>query len=827
MRKISTIQRLSLRTHHGSRRLRNGILFAATASTPLLGSTAYGGSYSFTYSGATAGDFGVATFYAPTATFGSADTFVFNKAQPFGLITNTAAHSVGFITFDTGIGSVVLGTVAGGAFSLTSAGAIQNTTTLTGSGITDTVNAPIVILGATTTTGGVGSFLSNSGTSSNILNIGGPISGASLTTVSGGTTLDIGGTNTGANLISGGVSNGTGAGSLSVTKVNVGNWILSGTNTFTGSLSTTNGMLDVTGTALSAGTVQVSGAVTNAASAFPSMTLDYTGGQAAIVGSTSRLNFTDGTLTLLGTGSGVQTVGSIGALSNGVGTLVLNNEPLVVTSNTFARSTGATAFIDTSRAPVTFTSKSGTFGAVVVYDGTGIGIGSVNTSTGQLTRLTTANTTALPAQTGSSATNYYVSGTVATTGNVAANTLTIDSTSPGALTLAGTSSLALNSLAIFDSAGGALTGGSAYNINGGTLGGGTAASGELLFHQFSAGTLTVGSVLNVGGNGFSKDGPGALLVTSTNSFTGNVVVSGGTLSLGTSSSTGSLALATAAGTGALGAGTNNLYLGPTATVDLNGQYLAVNLLQGNGTITNSAAGNATLTISTGNAGFGTNFFIRDGGAGSGTVSVVDLSTGVASAQGFYTSSTFSGGLTVSTGNTATVLNANRYGVNGAYGTGTLTLQSGGTDFAGTSSGVFSNAIVINGNFNYIDNDAFLTLAGKLSGAGSVLINGNGSTTFTGDPSAFVGSLDIENSGGKNQTIAAFAIASATALNFSNGNIYLNQRTNGTTLNNIGLLYQSPGSGTVLIGALNAGSMTGGSTLNFGQRCGNFGIRRHH
>ena len=96
-----------------------------------------------------------------------------------------------------------------------------------------------------------------------------------------------------------------------------------------------------------------------------------------------------------------------------------------------------------------------------------------------------------------------------------ANTLTL----PGAVTL---------------NAGGALVGSqvgaNATAISGGTL---TLATNELLIHQFNTGgALTVNSVLaNNGANptSLTKAGPGLLVLTGANTYTGVTTVGGGTL----------------------------------------------------------------------------------------------------------------------------------------------------------------------------------------------------------------------------------------------------------------------------------------------------------
>ena len=123
---------------------------------------------------------------------------------------------------------------------LSSSGTTQILYTLTATNAVETINAPLAIQGA----GGTYIFANNSangaGVGAGTLNFGGGITGGAA----GATVLTLSGSNTNANTISGVIANGS-ATSLSINKSGAGTWKLSGANTFTGSLISLGGTLDV------------------------------------------------------------------------------------------------------------------------------------------------------------------------------------------------------------------------------------------------------------------------------------------------------------------------------------------------------------------------------------------------------------------------------------------------------------------------------------------------------------------------------------------------------------------------------------------------------
>jgi autotransporter-associated beta strand protein len=138
------------------------------------------------------------------------------------------------INFGSEAGSYFIGSTSGSPLLLTSGGSIQIFNTLTTAGVTETVNAPLIIQGAS----GTYTLANNSSDSLSVLKIGGSVVGDAA----GATVLTLTGTNTGINTLSGVIANGT-ATTLGITKTDVGNWNLTGANTHTGTTTVSAGTL--------------------------------------------------------------------------------------------------------------------------------------------------------------------------------------------------------------------------------------------------------------------------------------------------------------------------------------------------------------------------------------------------------------------------------------------------------------------------------------------------------------------------------------------------------------------------------------------------------
>jgi autotransporter-associated beta strand protein len=133
----------------------------------------------------------------------------------------------------------------------------------------------------------------------------------------------------------------------------------------------------------------------------------------------------------------------------------------------------------------------------------------------------------------------YVTSTDPTTW-VAANNISLTgnpisdipaSTTINTLKLGGTSALTLDGTFTLAAGGLLVTGSGANSISGNTLEG--ASGADLIIHQFSTGDLTISSTLadNGGATALTKSGPGRLVITGTDSMTGNNYLNGGIVSV--------------------------------------------------------------------------------------------------------------------------------------------------------------------------------------------------------------------------------------------------------------------------------------------------------
>ncbi|HEY8967394.1 MAG TPA: hypothetical protein VIM58_13170, partial [Candidatus Methylacidiphilales bacterium] len=187
-----------------------------------------------TWNGATDANWATSTNWSavPGATTGTtnADIATFNTdpGTGFGGASNPividANRNVKSLLFDTSAGSYVIGAAAGNALVLTGGGSITLAATATGTNLTETINAPLVLSGSYAIT-------NNAPTASNDgFRIGGNISGGSATTLM---TLTLNGSGLGNNVVSGNISNGLDTGGLALS-LSGGSWTLTGNNTYTG-----------------------------------------------------------------------------------------------------------------------------------------------------------------------------------------------------------------------------------------------------------------------------------------------------------------------------------------------------------------------------------------------------------------------------------------------------------------------------------------------------------------------------------------------------------------------------------------------------------------
>ena len=751
------------------------VLFACLS----LASTAHAATVSWT--GATGGDWDTGANWSGSAKPLTADLALFNTA--LASVTNAVAdQTVRQISFDTNAGTAsgnfTLGTTGGNNLTLNSSFATQVGTqilsTLTGTGKTINVNAPLSLASSTYI------VANNSADSSNTLNFGGAISASASGTV----TLTLAGANKGTNTISGAISNGS-ATTFGVTKGlgGAGTWILSGANTYNGGTAINNGILQLNagagGSLNSASTLTFSGGFYNGA-----FILDNTGASGAINQSLT-----------MGSISGGDAVIRINRVAAQNLTLTLSTLTFPSNQATLNYLTSGTPGVNGTDSKIVITGRSaGTLASNIYFNGSnfayydaagyvrGINYGTDGSSA------TSAGTTSIA----SPATWQQVTGAVTAQNTAAFPNLLISGAND--FTLAASQTVTLTS--VLKSGGGAsiISGGSGI-----TLGG----SNNYFRVDSASDSLTVSNA--IGGSGrFVKSGSGTLILSGSNNFSGELALNDGVVNIQNAN-----ALGTTAGVTNLRGGALQIQGGITVTgetLNLAGMGMnndgALRNISGNNTWAGNIATNTdlaarinsdsgTLTIS-GNITLGgsaagnlNNLF---GGAGNISVSgnitgngprVIKDGSGTLTLSG---TNTWASGFTIQEGavSIATITNKS---TNGSLGNNNSAINMGGTATAGTLSYTGGNAsstiaFALNaggGNFEVTNAATALTLSGVISGSGGLTKSGSGTQILTGT-NTFSGTTTI--SGGTLQIGAAGttgALSTSSAI-VNNANLTIN-RTN--------------------------------------------------
>ena len=334
---------------------------------------------------------------------------------------------------------------------------------------------------------------------------------------------------------------------------------------------------------------------------------------------------------------------------------------------------------------------------------------------------------------------------------------------------------------------------------------------------------------NLGGNStVTKSGAGTTTILSgNNTFSRNVTVSSGILSIRSSTALGTTANGTTVANGAALEMQNDITVG-AETLTLNGMGVASggalrsvsgnNTYQGNIILTGASRINSdsgTLTLSTGTltGAFG----LTVGGGGNTTISrVIGTGTGTLTKDG-------AGTLTLSGNNTytgTTTVSGGKLLINGTTATSALNITSGNLTLGSASRLVGASPTVS------VSAGAFLATAGvesirALSGAGSVNLGGTLTVNVTSGNSTFAGLLS--GAGGLNKTgtalltltsnntyaggttVAAGELHVSASSGLGSGNVTLNG-TGGTPAN----LHYGTANSTLSVGAF---TMNGNSTLS--------------
>ena len=688
----------------------------------------------------------------------------------------------------------------------------------------DTVSNNISGTGALTVSG-----------SSTDLTLAGSNSYSGLTTITTGNSLRVGTGGMNGTLGTGSVSNAgalsfyrsdlytvtnaiSGSGALS--QIGSGTTILSGSNSYTGTTTVTNGMLQIGNGGTSGsigGGITLSGAGILALNRADAVTLTNTigggGGVLSQIGS--------GTLVLTGVGatyggtvisSGTLQVGDGGA-NGAIGTgAITNNSLLVINSSTnitFANNqaiTGIGALIQRGTGTTILNATNTTYsGGTLISGGTlQVGNGATFDTNGSLGNGNVTNnaTLAFSRRGASDTVSNKISGTGA---------LTV-SGSDAALTLAGSNSYSgLTTITTNNTL--------QIGIGGtnGTLGSGSVSNaGTLTFNRSDLYTLTN----TISGSGtLSQIGSGTTILSGSNSYSGGTTVTNGMLQIGNGGTIGSV-----------GGGALKINVSGNLAFNRSDSVTITNSLRGDG-INGAGAlmqiGGGTLVLTGVGATYGATVIssgtlqIGDGGAkGSiGTEAITNnsvLAINRASNITFANNQAITGtGALIQMGSGTTILNA----TNTTYSGGTLisggTLQVGTGVAYDTKGSLGSGNVTNNGILAFNRNLASDTVSNNISGTGGLTFVGSsggltlaGSNSYSGLTTITAGNTLQIGTGSTNGTLGSGSVSNEGTLTFNRSDLY----TISNAITGSGALSQI-GSGTTILSGSN--SYTGNTTITNG------------
>lgn len=533
-------------------------------------------------------------------------------------------------------------------------------------------------------------------TTSKVINLAGTTGGATILanqtgtspglilnadfTATGGTsanakTLTLGGASIAQNTINGVIPNNNAGGLVNLSKVDSGTWVLTGSNTYTGTTTITNGILKLKANAA------VSTVIADSSAIVFNQVNQYAGGTLEFAGQAGTSNVeTLGVLTpTLGSGTIKLTPGSGGTASlvfDSLGAVGGGATVNIVTPSSSSTVSFATTSITNNIANAGLFYNGSDFAFV---PGAGLALRAPNYTT--------------DADFATSATALTSARSNEITGSFSNAAVTIDSLKiNGARDLTMTGLLTIRTAGATNASGGIIQTGGSGSISG--TGVTTGGSGVLVINvDGAANTLTLNApITSTATGGFTKVGAGTLVIAGLNAQKGTNSINEGTVQLA------------AGGRLGLGDNTATLSIRQGAVLDLNG----VNIITGiddfnnNGTITNTNAAAVTLTIGGGN-GAGTSFGIID--QTNGVISLTKLGTGAMSWSGL---STYTGVTTIASTGIVTVNNVADGGFASGFGaassdaanlvfTGTSTTQAyGGLSFAGTTNDSTDHLFTFNG-----------------------------------------------------------------------------------------------------------------------------------
>lgn len=565
----------------------------------------------------------------------------------------------------TSIGSTLDGsvTINGGAMAITDFRSITNNSGTIHLGSTGTTAGSLFIgtsvtpnaAGLTTnkvinlngTTAAAAIYASQSGTNPVIFNSSFTATGGA---VGDAKTLTFGGTNTANNIVNGRIPNNAAGGTVNVAKNGPGTWVLAGDNTFTGTLTLTNGILKIQDT--------------------------YAGGSRNVIASTAAVTFTSQSTTQEA-GSMLEYVGatgspsseSLGALTPSAGANTVKTTAgasggtasLTFTSLGTVNNSASLNFISSASNPIIVTGQSGYNANRLYFNGADYAFFASGTVRAPIygtdTLFSAANTFI--------ASNHALITADSTTAAITQKSVKLD----GNVTLNITGNLTLNNGS--NTAGNILATGGSSTISG--AGGITGPGSSVLGIRVNgvSDVLTINSNIIGGTGGLNKNGLGKLTLNGNgNTITGETRINEGEIELGAGARLG-------------GNGTSTftaLTIRGTGVLDLGANSIGIAALNGSGTITSDGTGTATLTV--GNAD-GTGTWTGVFKDGTGTLNITKTGTGAQTWSGI---STYTGTTTIGSTGLVTVSTLDDIGQASSIGAG-----NGASDAANAASLVFNGS----------------------------------------------------------------------------------------------------------------------------------------
>ena len=607
---------------------------------------------------------------------------------------------------------------------------------------------------------------------------------------------------------------------IAITKIGAGTLTLSPSlaSTYTGN------------TIINGGTVSLSFVNTALTSLLAATPLQITGGNFTMTGKAGLgANQLMGALTVGSTGGTITLVAGDASgttLRTGAVTATANGATLLITSPT-----NTTVQLGTAYAAVGTTGANGINNRLVFSDGTantfnwvtnGISnAGAANTNTTGFLPTTALPESGVPGVTGQGTAYILTASQTQNTATSLIRSLKLSSSSTSAQTLdLGTTALSMILGHGANVSPGAILidGTAAWNIN--ATGGGVfrqahaTAAGDLIFHQYSTGTVTVNA--DIANNGTTtaavtnliKAGNGILILAGAKTFTGAVFVNGGTLQFSNNNQLGNAAAATAV---TIRDGATLSYTGATAAISATGAASHTFALQGGNANIEVTADANTLTL----AG------LISGAGGMTKLGAGTLSLATVDGAGDAASNTYTGPTIVSAG-TLSIAGADRLPdlspvtINAsatlsiAAGNDTIgSLAGAGIVAGGTSAdrtlnvGGDNTSTLFTGTFTGARANVFVK-----AGTGTMTIQLGGATVWTGNSSVTAGTLRLNNNSGLPSTgIWTMGNSAQPALLDFNG---INATVGGLSF--YGTAAAITSQGTVTLGGAVV-TITGNSTTN--------------